>query len=160
MEAGDMNPNCSTLAEILDKSFTRYIRVRPSGLELRQGKIVQSISAEILAVRSARTLYENRKPVCRSLDGIQSLREGRSCASCLMRKRCTPQMLVEILHDGMPLRLLLAYTGARNFLRFVGSFRERKEPLEGARIFISVRDRGRWGEVRFHHAPPREERQA
>ena len=138
-----------TMRELLGRSFSRYITVKPCGLELRPGKIIQSISATILAFRPARTLYQNKKPKCRSLDGIQSLTEGRACASCLLRKACTPQICLEILHEGIPFRLILSYTSARNFLTFISLLRKKEQPVEGSGIIITVRDRGRWGELCF-----------
>ena len=138
-----------TIRELLGRSFSRYITVKPCGLELRPGKIIQSISATILAFRPARTLYQNKKPKCRSLDGIQSLTEGRACASCLLRKACTPQICLEILHEGIPFRLILSYTSARNFLTFISLLRKKEQPVEGSGIIITVRDRGRWGELCF-----------
>lgn len=145
-----------TMRELLGRSFSRYITVKPCGLELQYGKIVQSISATILAFRPARTLYQNKKPKCRSLDGIQSFTEGRACASCLLRKACTPQICLEILHESIPFRLILSYTSARNFLTFISILRKKEQPVEGSGIIITVRDRGRWGELCFSSASTNE----
>lgn len=144
-----MSSDIHTVREILGRSFSRYLTVKPCGLELRPGKILQSISAHLLTFRPARTLYRNRKPVCRSLDGIQSLTEGRACSSCLLRKACTPQIYLELLYESVPFKLMLSYTSARNFLTFLSTLRQKKEPVEGSVVLITVRDRGRWGEVCF-----------
>ena len=98
----------STLREILCKSFSRYLTVLPSGFQLPHGKIASSLEAKIMNVSPARTLYQNRKPVCRSLDGLRSLKETKECASCPLRKTCTPQIYLELLHDEIPLSLLTA----------------------------------------------------
>jgi hypothetical protein len=147
----------ATIKDLFASSLARYLNVRPSGLQFPHGPIRSSTLASILACRPARTLYQTGKPLCRSLDGIQSIREGRACASCLLRKTCTPQIYLELLIDAVPYRLLLAYTSARNFMQFASRLREQGQPVEKAEVIISVRDRGRWGELRFV-AKPTEQR--
>lgn len=148
-----MDPEPSPKYEILFRSFSRYLKVTPHGFQLPTGKIVPSLSCQILSFRPARTFYQNRKPICRSLEGLQSLKEGRACASCLLRKGCTPQIYLELLWEGVPLSLLLAYTSARNFLTFQSTLCKRGEPVENAMVLMDVLDRGRWGEVRFGSKP-------
>ena len=92
---------------------------------------------------------ENRRPICRSLDGIHSIKDHASCTSCADRKDCTAQIYLELLVDGVPYRLLLAYSSARNFMQFASRLRQRGQEVENAEVIISVRDRGRWGELRF-----------
>jgi hypothetical protein len=142
-------PIGTTVRELLYGAFSRYLNVTPDGLQINPSRTERSLSVTILTYRPARTLYQAKKPVCRSLDGIQSMTEGRTCASCLLRKTCTPQVYLELLHDGVPYRLILAYTSARNFLAFASGLRDKGCLLEGARALIAVRDRGRWGEVCF-----------
>ena len=149
-----MNAAPSALHDLFADAFARYLAVRPSGLQMPHGPIVSSLHVRLLLCRPARTLYENRHPTCRSLDAIQSLAESRACASCLLRKTCTPQIYLELLADGVPYRLLLAYSSARNFMLFVSRLRQQGQPLENAEVILSVRDRGRWGELRFISPPP------
>jgi hypothetical protein len=149
-----MNATPSALADLFADAFARYLCVRPSGLQMPHGPIVHTLCARLLACRPARTLYENHQPRCRSLDGIQSITEARTCVTCLLRKTCTPQIYLELLHDGVPYRLLLAYTSARNFMTFTSRLRQQGQPIENADILLSVRDRGRWGELRFLTPPP------
>jgi hypothetical protein len=149
-----MNATQPALTDLFADAFARYLAVRPSGLQMPHGPIVQTLRARLLACRPARTLYENHQPRCRSLDGIQSLTEARTCAACLLRKTCTPQIYLELLHDRIPYRLLLAYTSARNFMTFASRLRQQGQPVENADILLSVRDRGRWGELRFLTPPP------
>lgn len=118
------------------------------------GPIVQTLRARLLACRPARTLYENHQPRCRSLDGVQSITEARTCAACRLRKTCTPPIYLERLHDRVPYRLLLAYTSARNVMLFTSRLRQRGQPVENADLLLSVRDRGRGGELRFITPPP------
>jgi hypothetical protein len=118
--------------------------------------LVSSLRVRLLLCRPARTLYENHQPRCRSLDGIQSITEGRACAACLLRKTCTPQIYIELLHDRVPYRLLLAYSSARNFMLLVSRLRQSGQPVENAEVLLSVRNRGRWGELRFISPPPQQ----
>ncbi len=149
-----MNATHSSLTDLFADAFARYLTVRPSGLQMPHGLILQTLHARLLACRPARTLYENHQPRCRSLDGIQSITESRTCSACLLRKTCTPQIHLELLHDRVPYRLLLAYTSARNFMSFVSRLRQQGQPVENADIRLSVRDRGRWGELFFFSPPP------
>jgi hypothetical protein len=153
------------LTDLFADAFARYLAVRPSGLQMPHGPIVQTLRARLLACRPARTLYENHQPRCRSLDGIQSITparnasrsdaggEARTCAACLLRKTCTPQIYLQLLYDHVPYRLLLAYTSARNFMLFASRLRQQGQPVENTDILLSVRDRGRWGELRFLTPP-------
>ena len=56
---------------------------------------------------------------------------------------------MDLLADGVPARLLLAFTSLRNFLGFVEGRRRAGRSVEGAEIQITVRDRGHWGEALF-----------
>ncbi|MDP8214671.1 MAG: hypothetical protein RAO92_05825 [Candidatus Euphemobacter frigidus] len=151
-----MNTDFSTMRELIARAFARYLRVLPSGFQLSADNIVPSLQAKVITFRPARTLYKNRKPVCRSLDGIHALSINKNCAACLSRKTCTPQICLEIIHQGVPWRLILAYTSARNFLLFISTLKKKGITLEDSTIRIAVRDRGRWGEVCFSNALPEE----
>jgi hypothetical protein len=154
-------PPPDLLHDLFADAFARYLTVRPGGLQMPHGPLVPSLRARLLICRPARTLYENHQPRCRSLDGIQSIAsarnasrntanaENRTCATCILRGHCTPQIFLELLHDRVPYRLLLAYTSARNFILFVSRLRKHGQPVENSDVLISVLDRGRWGEVRF-----------
>ena len=144
------------LQDLFTDAFARYLAVRPGGLQLPHGLLVSTLHVRLLTCRPARTLYENHQPRCRSLDGIQSITEGRACAACLLRKTCTPQIYLEMLHDHVPYRLLLAYSSARNFMLFASRLRQQGQPIENAEVILSVRDRGRWGELRFISTPPQQ----
>jgi len=144
----------STLNDLFASSFARYLTVQPTGLRFPHGLLQSSVPATLLASRPARTLYKNRKPVCRSLDGIRSIKEQASCTACAERKACTAQVYLELLVEGVPYKLLLAYTSARNFMYFVSRLKQQGQDLQNAEVIISVRDRGRWGEVRFIAKPP------
>jgi hypothetical protein len=139
----------STMRELAVRAFARYLPVLPAGFRLSPDNIVPSLKVRVIQHRPARTLYKNRSPVCRSLDGVRALKKEQECAGCLFRKTCTPQICLEILHQGVPWRLILAYTSAKNFLLFSSRMKTRGVTLEDSTIMISVRDRGRWGEVYF-----------
>jgi hypothetical protein len=92
----------------------RYLTVRPHGFELHPGERLRPVLAvRILGFGSARTLHQNRKPLCRSLDAIRpttAKREHRTCAEYALRTRCTSQVRLDLLVDTQPWRLLLAHT--------------------------------------------------
>ena len=144
-----MDTTPKTIRELMASAFARYVTVRPDGLEMRPGDVVPSLAACLLGFHSARTLYEKRQPLCRSLDAVRPLSADRTCAACCFRKKCTPQICVDILADGVPARLLLAFTSLRNFLVFVDQRRRAGQSVEGALVQVAVRNRGHWGEVVF-----------
>lgn len=138
-----------SIGELLAGAIARYVTVRPEGIEVQPGEVVTSAAARLLAFHAARTLYEQRRPTCRSLDGVRAQTSPRTCAECLFRKRCTPQICLDLWLEGVPARLMLAFTSLRNFLVFVEQRRRKGEPVEGANILIAVRNRGHWGELSF-----------
>lgn len=144
-----MNSGPKSIGELLVGAIARYLTVRPEGLEVRPGEVVDSVAARLLGFHAARTLYEQRRPTCRSLDGVRAQTGGRACAECLFRKRCTPQICVELWLDGLPVRLMLAFTSLRNFLGFVEARRKKGNTVEGTNLLIAVRNRGHWGELCF-----------
>ncbi len=151
MTRSDLQP----LREILQQARRRYLTVRPHGFELNPGEPLRPVLAvRILAFGSARTLYQDRKPLCRSLDGIEPTtpKSQRRCADCALRRRCTSQVRLDLLADTQPWRLLLAHTSARNFLLYETQRRERAVALYDGLHRISVINRGSWGELRFTHA--------
>lgn len=148
-----MNTPRSTLNDLFASSFARYLSVHPTGLRFPHGRLCASVEATVHKCRPARTLYRKKKPVCRSLDGISSIKEENDCASCPDRKDCTAQIYLELTIEDVPYRLLLAYTSARNFMQFASRIGRQGMDLENTRILISVRDRGRWGELCFIAKP-------
>jgi len=148
-----MNTTRSTLNDLFSSSFARYLSVHPTGLRFPHGRLCASVEATVHRCRPARTLYRDRTPVCRSLDGITSIKEKNDCTSCLNRKDCTAQIYLELTIEAVPYRLLLAYTSARNFMQFASRIGKQGLDIEHTRILISVRDRGRWGELSFIAKP-------
>ena len=151
MTRSDLQP----LREILHQAQRRYLTVRPRGFELNPGTPLRpAIEARILGYGNARTLYQERKPHCRSLDGIQPLAAGqRTCTTCSLRPRCTPQVRLDLLVDTQPFRLLLAHTSAKNFLLYEAQLRQRKLALYALLHRITVINRGSWGELHFTLQP-------
>ena len=144
-----MDHTPKSMRELMASAFARYITVRPGGLELRPGETVPALSARLLGFHSARTPYRKRQPTCRSLDGVRPMVGEQTCAACIFRRTCTPQICVDLLADGVPARLLLAFTSLRNFLVFVEGRRREGKAVEGAGVRVAVRNRGHWGEVVF-----------
>jgi hypothetical protein len=144
-------PDLQPLREILQRAQRRYLSVRPHGFELNPGTPLRPVlEARILGFGGARTLYQDRKPHCRSLDGIRPIsKDQRTCAECRLRSRCTPQVRLDLLVDTQPLRLLLAHTCAKNFLLYETQLRQRGVELYDVLHRITVINRGSWGELRF-----------
>ena len=136
----------STIGEILDRSQARYLRVLPTGLAFPDGRVLQSVSVTIRRHHPARTLYRNRRPVCRSLDGSNPLTNTKkSCVTCLERPTCTPQILLTILVKLEPFYLLLSHTSLRNFIHFT----QHKTLGQHDSILIKILKHQHWGEITF-----------
>lgn len=144
-----MTPPIHTIRELIAQSYAQYLDIKPSGFSIGNKKLPSQINATIVIFKPARTLYLNKKPTCRSLNGIISLKKNRSCADCDMKKSCTPQICLQVFYENIPLRLMLAYTSAKNFLKLITVMKNKGISSDGAHIRISVKDRGRWGEVCF-----------
>ena len=148
MTPSDLQP----LREILQQARRRYLTVRPHGFELLPGQRLRpALEVRILSFGSARTLYQDRKPRCRSLDGIgpTAPKGQRRCSECALRPRCTSQVRLDLLADTQPFRLLLAHTSAKNFLLYETQLRQRGVALYEGLHRIRVINRGSWGELRF-----------
>lgn len=142
------------LGDLMCALLLRYADVTPQGLVLAKGEPpLREVKAVFLRTGPARTLYRDRRPACRSLDGLRG-RDGKVCASCADRAACVPQVLLDVEIDRRPYRLLLAYTSARNFLLFVDERARRGADLRATPLTLRVLDRGRWGELRFTVAAP------
>jgi len=147
MARTDLEP----LRAILHGALRRYLTVRPRGFELNPGEPPRPvIEARIVGYGSARTLYHNRQPQCRSLDSVRPIADrNRTCAECRLRSRCTPQLRLDLFVDNQAFRLLLAHTSAKHFLVYQARLRQRGIAVEDIIHRIAVIDRGSWGELRF-----------
>jgi hypothetical protein len=145
-------PDVEPLRELLHRALVRYLTVRPRGFELdRGGRLQPVVEARILGHGGARTLYENRRPKCRSLDGVRPVTGDvdRSCAECVDRSHCVPQVRVDLIVERRPFRLLLAHTSARAFLVYEAELRRCGRRIEDVLTKITIVNRGSWGELRF-----------
>ena len=130
------------LRDLLHRAIARYLTVTPRGVILAgEPQALPRVAVRIMGYGGARTLYRKHKPVCRSLDGVAADRVDRDA--------CTPQVRVDLIVRGRPYRLLLAFTGARNFLDYVARLEQRGIQIDRTDHEISVVARGTWGEVRF-----------
>lgn len=155
LDRHDLTP----MRRILNRAHIKYLDVRPSGIELFGGPCpVHRAVATIYDYGSARTLYRQRKPACRSLDGATSITrkdwEGanempRLCVTCIQRPSCTPQVRLDLLIEAHSYRALLAFTSATNFLIYEADIHRQGVLLDRIDTEITVVDRGRWGEMRF-----------
>lgn len=139
------------LRAILHRAFVCYLSVKPRGFLLTtSGDPLPVIEARILSFGGARTLYKDRRPDCRSLDGVHSASHtGRRCTGCDDKNSCTSQVRVDLIVDARAYRLLLAHTSARNFLAYDGNLTAKQIPLDVPLHRLEVVNRGSWGEVRF-----------
>ena len=146
----------SPLREIISSVCSRYALLTPKGIVLPSSTTPYNpLPATIVTYKPARTRYVNKKPVCRSLNGIQSLNDSAPCVSCDYRRTCTPQIALEIQYRIIPYRIMLAYTSAKNFMAFLRTLYTINKPFENALVDISVIDRGKWGEAMFSQAKAR-----
>lgn len=139
------------LRELLYRACVRFLTVRPLGFQLDSKEpLRQTIQTRIVGHGAARSHYVNRKPNCRSLDGIHPIKEPeRDCDQCKVKVKCTPQVRVDLIVDGRPFRMLLSYTSARSFLLYESDLKRRGIELDSITHKISVINRGSWGELRF-----------
>ncbi|MBM4061050.1 MAG: hypothetical protein FJ265_08125 [Planctomycetes bacterium] len=147
MHHDDLEP----LRRILHRAVSRYLTVTSHGLLLADTARPRPLAeARLLGFGGARTLYRDRKPVCRSLDAVASVdRDGRRCAGCVDHDACTRQVRVDLVIDKHAYRLLLAFTSATNFLAYVGELQQKGlDPLQ-ADHELRVVPRGSWGELKF-----------
>jgi len=145
-------PDVGPLRELLYRVLVRYLTVRPRGLELQPGdRLRPVVDARILGHGGARTFYQDRKPVCRSLDGVRPVTgdTDRACVDCDARERCTPQVRLDLIVERRPFRMLLAYSSARAFFVYEAELRRRGVATEDVVTKIAVVNRGSWGELRF-----------
>ena len=138
------------LRQIMTQTYARYATITPLGIVLPAGPTPYNpLPVTIIAHRPARTLYVNRHPLCRSLNGINSVNGRKRCICCEDKQSCTPQISLEILYRSVPFRIMLAYTSAKNFISFRKTFQAPQRYVDEAFVEISVIDRGRWGEACF-----------
>ena len=147
-----MSGDVEILRDILHRAIARYLTVRPGGFELQPGmRLRRVVEARILGYGGARTFYQGRKPVCRSLDGMRPVTGNtqRTCRECEARARCTSQVRVDLIVERRPFRLLLAYSSARASFAYEAKQRLRRVAIEHVRTNIAVVNRRTWGELRF-----------
>jgi len=147
--------NLEPLRAILHRAIAKYLCVTPRGACLH-GHVdpVPQFVARILGHGAARTLYRKRRPVCRSLDGVAAVADrGKTCGNCPEHGECTPQVRVDLIVEGRPYRLLLAFTSATNFLAHVERLACRRIPVDSTQHQIDVIPQKGWGELRFREAP-------
>ena len=147
-----MNPQqTQILRDIVQRMMARYMTVRPFGIDLGNSrKLISALNCRVLDYGAARTLYQQRRPICRSLDAVKALSDSKKlCQQCVDRKHCTGQVRLDLLFENCPYRLLLAYTSAKNFLLYTGKLVEQKLEIQTIDTKIIVVNRGSWGELRF-----------
>ena len=150
-----MNPQqAEILRDIVGRMMARYMTIRPLGIDLgNRRKLIPALNCRILNYGAARTLYHQRRPVCRSLDAVKAIKDAKKlCQQCLDRNLCTGQVRLDLLFENCPYRLLIAYTSAKNFLLYTGKLAQQKLEIQTIDTKIIVVNRGSWGELRFCRA--------
>jgi len=150
-----MNPQqTQILRDIVQRMMARYMTIHPLGIDLGNNrKLIPALNCRILNYAAARTLYRQRRPICRSLDAVKSLTDSKKhCQQCLDRKHCTGQVCLDLLFENCPYRLLIAYTSAKNFLLYTAKLTQQKLEIQTIDTKIIVVNRGSWGELRFCRA--------
>ena len=142
------------LRDLLHRALARYLTVTPRGFVLDDRvEPMPRLVVRILGYGGARTLYQQRKPVCRSLDGVVAVSDStKRCDRCPLADSCTPQVRVDLVVEGRPHRLLLAFTSAKNFLAYVGRLEAQRVAVDAVRHELLVVPRRGWGEVQFREA--------
>ncbi len=142
------------LRALLHRALARYLTVTPRGILLDgQHQPVPRLVVRVLAYGGARTLYQLRKPACRSLDGVVAVTDpAKRCDGCLQHDACTPQVRVDLVIQGKPHRLLLAFTSAKNFLAYIGRLQGQRVSVDSIQHELVVVQRAGWGEVQFREA--------
>jgi len=130
------------------------VQIRPDGIKLENGSVCPRLEAEVLSFSPARTRYYKNHPVCRSIDGIQPIQADTRCSSCTLRKNCTYQIRLDLVHRSAVIRLLLSHASLRNFMLFLSTLKQQKIQLNAENIIINVLNRGRWGELTFQLQAP------
>ena len=140
--------------DILARTSARYLRVRPDGIEIAPGDEPRSnLIADLFDHSPARTCYQHRRPVCRSLDGVHALgNPNLRCHTCDLRSQCTPQVRLSLVIEDTPYQLLLAFTSARNFITYHAQLEKTGHDLAQVRTRLDIVNHGSWGEVRFRIA--------
>lgn len=142
------------LRAILHRALARYLTVTPRGFLLdSHHEPVRRLVVRILGYGGARTLYQQKKPVCRSLNGIVAVTEPtKQCKACAQHDSCTPQVRLDLVVDGKPHRLLLAFTSAKNFLAYAGRLEVQRIGVDSIQLELVVVPRSGWGEIQFREA--------
>ena len=150
-----MNPQqAEILRDIVHRMMARYMTVRPLGIDLgNKRKLIPDLNCRVLDYGAARTLYRQRRPICRSLDAVKAIGNAKKhCQQCRDREHCTGQIRLDLLFENCPYRLLLAYTSAKNFLLYTAKLAQQNLEIQTTNTKIIVVNRGSWGELRFCRA--------
>lgn len=150
-----MNPQqIQILRDILNRTTACYMTVRPLGIDLGNNrKLIPALDCQILNFSAAKTLYLERRPVCRSMDAVKAYgKSDRNCRQCPDQNRCTDQIRLDMLFENRSYKLLIAYTSAKNFLLYTSKITEQKIEIHTIDTKLVVVNRGSWGELRFYRA--------
>lgn len=136
------------LDEAYQQSLPDFIQVLPEGFRIG-GNPQTTLNVSIQDEQLVRTLWDQGRSVCRSIDGYSSISTKKLCRVCRDQGRCTVQIVLFVLIDDNPFRLALNYTSGQNYLAYRRTCRDKGHDLRHALTKLSVSSRGTWGEIRF-----------
>jgi hypothetical protein len=100
-----------------------------------------------------RKRFDDGQLVCDSANGIRA-RNGTLCETCL-HHQCRPWLRIHLTGAEHTYIVDLAVTSAQSLLALEDDLTNDGQPLSQSILRLTVRDRGRWGEVCFEPiAPP------
>jgi len=150
-----MNPQqIQILRDILNRTTACYMTIRPLGIDLGNNrKLIPALDCRILNFGAARTLYRQRRPVCRSMDAVKAFgKSERNCQECQEQMQCTDQIRLDLLFESHRYIMLIAYTSAKNFLIYSSKIADQKIEIHTIDTKLVVVNRGSWGELRFYRS--------
>lgn len=145
--------NTNVYRRIINHHMIRYATLVSGGIVLPMSHTrLSSLKVEVIDYGESRTLYKEKKPVCRSFNGINPYHDGsKKCGECAEELGCTPQVYLDCISSGTinSMRFMLSYTSAQNFIVFIQQNAIRNIDIKGKQIVISVKNHKSWGEAIF-----------
>jgi hypothetical protein len=146
-----VKPDRSTLLRAFAPHTILLVRVTPSGF-LIDGEPHDRLEGRVTRQQLLRKRFQDGKLVCDSTDGVRA-RNGTRCETCL-HDQCRPWLRIHLASTERTYVLDLAVTSAQNLLALEDQVSADAPALRDSTLRLTVRDRGRWGEVCFEIVAP------
>ena len=125
-----------------------FLKVLPEGFALGD-KTVPRIDVSIQDEQVERKLWDQGRLLCHSRDGRRAVKTRKPCRLCRDQHRCTPQIVLYVLHEDTPYRIPLNYTSAENYLAYRREVKNGDTDPTAVMTALHVTPHGSWGEVGF-----------